>query len=241
MGKPLVSIVVPTFNRVRFLRQTILSLLAEKDVSTEIWVVDDASEDDSMDSIRDLPVGQIRLEKNRGVSRARNEGLSVCQGELVTFFDSDDLLVPGGISRRAKALLALPSAVGVGGTQAGDIDADGNLLPHRVQLPPKEPLTLDFFRRGGVYCLGPWLYLFRRKALEEAGGFDETLQLASDSDLMFRLLGSGYVPVLPIPVMLYRFHEGNLSFSDAERPAMRPRALAETYLVNAQYGIPLRS
>jgi alpha-1,6-rhamnosyltransferase len=237
MGRPLVSVIVPTHNRKRFLRQTILSLLADDGVSTEILVVDDASEDGSLESIADLPVTSLRLDENVGVARARNLGLRACRGELVTFFDSDDLLVPGAITARARVLLALPERVGVGGTIAGEIDEWGAPLAHACPLPPRAPLTLDFYLKGGIFCLGPWLYLFRRRALLRAGGFDESLRIACDNDLMFRLLAKGEIPVLPIPVLLYRRHSENISATNPHSPAFRPHTIAESFLVNASHGI----
>lgn len=237
VAHPLVSVIVPTYNRKRYLRQTLLSLLADQGVSTEIWVVDDASDDGSLETIQDLPVNKIRLSSNGGVSRARNVGLAASRGDLITFFDSDDILAPGGLSHRVEALKVRPEALAVGGVVAGDIGADGELLPDRVSVPPHQALTLDFFRTGGRYCLAPWLYLVRREALTQIGGFDESLRYASDSDLMFRLLALGPVPILPIPVLHYRIHDANLSFSNDEKPVMRPRALAESYLVNLNYGL----
>jgi len=231
-----VDVVVPVFNRRRYLRETVLSLLADE-AAGDICVVDDGSTDGSLAVIEDLPVERIRLEKNGGLGRARNLGLANTCGEWVTFFDSDDLLIAGSLAARAQALARRPDSPAVGGVLAGEIDENGILQPLPCPLPPKQPLSLDYFRRGGRYCCGPWLYVFRRSAVEEAGGFDEDLKLASDSDLIFRLLAKGEIEILPIASLYYRRHRENLSVFGGERPRARPRALAESFLVNASHGL----
>lgn len=236
MAEPQISVVVPVKDRRQFLRQTILSLLADDGVSTEISVVDDGSTDGSLETIQDLPVRRIRLDRSIGVSGARNLGLRESRGRYITFFDSDDLLAPRALTHRFHALEARPQVVGVGGTLAGEVDDAGALLPRPCPVPPREPLTLSYFRSGGRYCCGPWLYLFRRDTVARLGGFDDTLAIASDSDLVFRLLGHGPIPVLPIPALFYRRHQNNLSF-DAYSKGPRARTLAESFLVNACYGI----
>ncbi len=231
-----VDVVIPVFNRRRYLRETVLSVLADEGAG-QVCVVDDGSTDGSLETISDLPVKTIRGETNRGLSHARNLGLARTNSEWITFFDSDDLLVRGSLAARRAALQARPESPAVGGVLAGEIDENGILQALACPLPPGTPLTLDFFRRGGRYCCGPWLYVFRRSALAEAGGFDENLRLASDSDLLFRLLARGPIEILPIATLFYRRHADNISVFGGGTPRARPRALAESFLVNASHGL----
>jgi O-antigen biosynthesis protein len=237
MIRPALTVVVPTYNRRRYLRETLLSLLADRGVETEILVVDDGSTDGSEATLRDLRVRYRRLARNRGLSHARNVGLEEASGDLVTFFDSDDILLPGALTARVRAMEERPGLAAVAGVIGGEIDADGNALSHPCPLIPGEPLTLDFFLRGRRYCAAPWLYVYRRETLRRLGGFDESLRIACDSDLLFRLLALGPIPVIPVGVLLYRRHDANISVMNPAAPTPRPLALAESFLVNASHGI----
>jgi glycosyltransferase involved in cell wall biosynthesis len=97
-GRPLVSIIIPVFNRASMVREAVASALAAAaDIDFERVLVDDASTDNTWDSLRayaDARIVTLRLEKNGGQSAARNRGLEAARGMYVKFLDSDDLLLP---------------------------------------------------------------------------------------------------------------------------------------------------
>jgi glycosyltransferase involved in cell wall biosynthesis len=102
-----VSVIIPTFNRARLLAEAIQSSLGQRGVpELEVIVVDDGSSDDTRSCVRHVQEGDTRLQyvyqKNRGPSAARNTGLRNATGEFVQFLDSDDLLLPGKISRQIR-------------------------------------------------------------------------------------------------------------------------------------------
>jgi len=91
--QPLVSVIIPTFNRAELVRRAVLSVLGQSYVNLEIVVVDDASTDSTGDVIQqidDSRVRYLRLEKNCGPAGARNAGVNLASGDFVTFLDSDD-------------------------------------------------------------------------------------------------------------------------------------------------------
>src|SRR5438105_13937181 len=94
--RPAVSIILPTYNRAKFLPQALASIRAQQFTDWELIVVDDGSTDDTAAVVRGLatditqPVRYVRQE-NQGPYAARNTGLDHAAGELVAFFDSDDL------------------------------------------------------------------------------------------------------------------------------------------------------
>src|ERR1700753_4007919 len=93
-GPPLVSVILPTFNRAGSLLRAIESVLSQTYGEFELLVVDDGSSDNTPDisrSVVDPRVQYIRLDSNQGQSAARNIGISKSKGSLIAFQDSDDL------------------------------------------------------------------------------------------------------------------------------------------------------
>ena len=89
---PAVSVVVPTYNRASRLGETLRSVVNQTYQDFELIVVDDGSTDDTSKMIQSFPdVRYVFIKENRGVSRARNEGLAYAKGRYICFLDSDDL------------------------------------------------------------------------------------------------------------------------------------------------------
>jgi glycosyltransferase involved in cell wall biosynthesis len=116
---PVVSIIVPVYNRGAMLVQAVQSALtASLEVPIEIIVVDDASTDDTWEVARGLAssaLRPIRLERNGGQSAARNRGIEEARGTYVKFLDSDDLLIAGHLSREVQALRSGDCDIAVAG------------------------------------------------------------------------------------------------------------------------------
>jgi glycosyltransferase involved in cell wall biosynthesis len=116
MTEPLVSIVIPVYNRGALVREAIASVLAERnDVLLEVVVVDDASTDDTWEVVRAQDVRAVRMERNGGQSAARNRGLDESRGTYVKYLDSDDVLMPGHLEREVRALQGLRADIAVSG------------------------------------------------------------------------------------------------------------------------------
>jgi glycosyltransferase involved in cell wall biosynthesis len=111
----LVSIVVPVYNRERFIRRCVDSVLAQSFRDFELILIDDGSTDDSLLRMRDCEDPRVRVvacDQNMGVGTARNSGLDVARGEWVLFLDSDDELLPGALSLIADLAAGANSDVG---------------------------------------------------------------------------------------------------------------------------------
>lgn len=113
MRKPLVSVIIPVFNRAHTLRRAIESVRAQEVSAWELIVVDDGSTDGSADipaSYGDLRIRTLRHDENRGAAAARNSGVSVARGRYVAFLDSDDEWLPGKLAAQLDALEGRPDA-----------------------------------------------------------------------------------------------------------------------------------
>ena len=103
MSHPLVTIVIPTYNRAQLVRRSIESALAQTWPAVDVLVVDDGSTDGTwamLETYGENPrVRRVRHETNRGVAAAKNTGLDAVRGRFATILDSDDTLVPGAVAR----------------------------------------------------------------------------------------------------------------------------------------------
>ena len=122
---PRVSIIIPTYNRAHYLRQAIDSALAQTCRDREVIVVDDGSTDETREVVASYD-GQVRYEYtyNGGCAHARNVGMSVANGEYLTFLDSDDLLYPYMLEIESR-LLDLHPEVGMVYAEMSAFDDEG--------------------------------------------------------------------------------------------------------------------
>jgi glycosyltransferase involved in cell wall biosynthesis len=131
MLEPLVSVIIPTFNRACLLTQAVQSALSQSHRSLEVLVIDDGSTDGTETSLKERFAQEPRLryvrQPNQGVSAARNRGLAEARGELVAFLDSDDVWLPGKLERQVAVLAEFPEA-GMVWTDMDAIDGEGNLV-----------------------------------------------------------------------------------------------------------------
>ncbi|MBX0329134.1 glycosyltransferase, partial [Oscillochloris sp. ZM17-4] len=173
---PLVSVVTPSFNQGRYLRDTIESVLGQGYPNLEYLVIDGGSADESLDVLRDY-AGELRLrwlsEPDRGQSDAINKGWARCRGQVMAWLNSDDTYLPGAIAGQVRALLAHPEA-GAVYADAQYTDAAGRPLT-RLYGRPYSPLALlrlelpaqptVFLRREIVARVGP-ISLGRRYSMD---------------------------------------------------------------------------
>lgn len=131
-SSPLISVVIPVYNRARSLRQSLDSVLGQEFGSYELIVVDDGSSDD-INTLREqyAPRGVIflRNEVNLGVGPTRNKGVRGSRGEWVAFLDSDSYLVPGGLSALSETIGTCDDKVGV--VYGKSEQLDGTHRPYR--------------------------------------------------------------------------------------------------------------
>jgi glycosyltransferase involved in cell wall biosynthesis len=129
MSNPLVSVVVPTFNRAHVLPRAIASALAQTHQNVQVVIADDGSTDGTRELVTRLWANEPRVEyhyqDNNGVSAARNLGFAHSRGEFVALLDSDDEWVPWKLEVQLSALRACPDA-GMIWTDMRAIDLDGH-------------------------------------------------------------------------------------------------------------------
>jgi glycosyltransferase involved in cell wall biosynthesis len=209
---PVVTIVVPSFNQGRFIRETIDSCLAQDYRPIEVLVFDGASTDNTVDVLRSYqsPELQWRSEKDRGVVDAVNKGLSIAKGDIISIQSTDDVFLPGAISAAVEAFHSNPQA----GLAYGDvdlIDANSHLIGSDVQ----GPFDLAAYLGRLQYVPQPGAF-FTRTAMLAAGSWRESVSYAADADYWMRIACRFPVIKLNRRMARYRYH-------DAQRDVQRAR------------------
>ena len=206
----LVSVYLPTRNRVQLLQRAVESVRAQTLVDHELIIVDDASTDSTPEYLARLAESDARVRVHRsavpsGAPHARNRAIRQARGEWVTGLDDDDEFMPS----RLEAAVAMANALEVAGaafsalyTQDEVVGVDGV----HVTRKPCCASVADLFRQN---CVGNQLFA-RRQRFIDVGGFDESLPAWQDLDLAMRMVDR-FGPARLVDAALYRLH-------DDERP-----------------------
>lgn len=199
MHRPLVSVVLPVYNRAHLLPHAAASVLEQDYRELELIIVDDASTEDLqpvVEALGDDRVRYLRRTQNGGPAAARNTGIEAARGELVAFQDSDDEWLPQKLGRQVAALDARPEAV----LAYTDVErfADGRSIVYPgAQLRRKSGDLRTEALHSGVLFAYTQSWLVRRSALIAAGSFDVSFRRWEDWELCIRLTQHG--PVVHIP------------------------------------------
>lgn len=203
MNRRPVSVIIPVHNCRAFLAEAVASVRSQGDTDLELIIVDDGSTDGTADVAGHLLGPDLRYayQERGGPARARNRGLMLAEGDVIGFLDADDLWPADRLARQRRRL---------------DEDPSLDVVLGRTRCVRRSA------RRGGGHgleeasppfvLLTPTAALFRRRAFQRVGGFDETLRYSEDTDWFMRARECG-VPLLVEDevTLLYRRHEANMT------------------------------
>lgn len=205
---PRVTVLMTVYNGLPFLREAIESVLGQGFRDFEFLIVDDASTDQSVETIQSYSDERIRLIKNSvnlGQNGSLNKGLAEAQGEFVVRLDQDDMCLPGRIETQVAFLASNPE-ISAAGTWAYSMDE------HSRKTGVWKWNVSDFGKLVGLLLLGRCALLhpsaaYRRQTILDLGGYDNTFGLASDYALWIDLvLAHRRVAVIPAQLIMYRSH-----------------------------------
>ena len=207
--KPIVSVIIPTYNRGWILKEAIDSVLAQDFKDYELIVVDDGSSDNTSEVLDTYGQNIIVLgQANKGVSAARNRGIAEAGGQLVAFLDSDDLWLPRKLSRQVDFFNLNPDAV-INQTEEIWIRNDVRVNPKNRH---RKPSGMIFERSLGLCLVSPSAVMIRKTLLDVVGLFDENLPACEDYDLWLRISCRYPVHLIDTPLIIKRGgHEDQLS------------------------------
>jgi hypothetical protein len=209
MPAPAVTIVIPTYNRLELLRQTLASVFAQTQPAAEVIVVDDGSDDGSGEYLRGEDVTVVANPGGGwGPARGRDEGFDRVATELVCFLDSDDLLLPTALERLAGALAASPAATFAFGRSLVARHDAGGWHPEGLIEPTPEELAAPLpalFARNYVPSVGT---VARSERVRELGGYPTASTFAEDHYFWIELARGGDPVFVPTITSVYRAHGG---------------------------------
>lgn len=218
--RPLVSIILPTYNRADFLRRSIDSVLNQTFCDFELIIVDDASTDSSkevIDTFDDQRIIYLEHERNLGGSAARNTGIRAARGNFIAFQDSDDEWLPEKLEKQMKIMEDAPANVGVVYTGFWRINGDNKeYIPGPAQQVKEGNINQELLKGNFVTTQA---VLVKKECFQEAGLFDETLPRLQDWELFLRLAKHFEFRYIPEPLVHSFFTEGSIS--------SKPEALIE--------------
>jgi alpha-1,3-rhamnosyltransferase len=216
--KPLVSVIVPSFNHEKFILNCLNSIKDQTYHNLELVIIDDGSSDRSPEIIeRFIQKHEARFIRvhfesrpNRGVSGTLNECILHSKGEWIHPLASDDMFCPHKVESLLSAYLKweVPEIALIYG-DTYFIDDSGNLLDKTpVDRPPSGPNPSGYMELFLANRLSGPSMAFRRQAILDIGGYDESLAM-EDWDCWLRL--SARYPIARVPeiVSYYRYHGGN--------------------------------
>lgn len=218
--EPKISVIVPTYNCAKYLGQAIESILTQSIPAFEVIVIDDGSSDDTR-SVLSAFQNQISVihQKNKGVSSARNTGISAANGDWIAFLDSDDIWLPNKLELFVEAMSAFPDSL-VYYSEFSFLKADhqGVFAAPESLYELNSDIRCDEEHSGWIYhqlLLTNWVLtstaIINRSIFDTVEMFDENLVIAEDWDLFLRISRQGKFYKIKQPLTLYRITPNSLT------------------------------
>jgi hypothetical protein len=228
---PLVSIVTPSYNQAAFLEETIVSVLEQDYEALEYVIVDDGSTDTSTEIIERYAdrLAWWTVQENRGQVAALNRGFEHTTGAYMGFVNSDDALLPGAVSALVDAL-----------ESADDVLlAYGDALTYQdrreigvLRAAPWDPANMV---RSGANPVPQQASMWRRRAWELAGPFDEESFFYFEYEFLVRLASFGRARKLDWPLAKFRLHSSSKTSMDSVAKAEDFERVADVFFTGPQF------
>jgi GT2 family glycosyltransferase len=220
-----VSIVTPAYNQAQFFGDCLESVSSQS-VAPKEHVIVDAMSTDETPAIVDAyhppySVTKIR-ESDRGQSDGINKGVLRCSGEIVSWLNSDDYLLPGALAAVVEAFADFPDAVAICGI-GWKVGADGARLkqgPYRPFSSMRLRTALEYVQPASFYRLAAW---------KSVGGLDESLHYAMDWDLLLKLSAIGRIVAIPSPLAAIRYYSETKTSTGGWRRAAEIAAIGRRH------------
>lgn len=192
---PLISVIIPTYNRMDSIAKAIDSVLKQSFSDWELIIVDDGSKDETSEIIKPFLLNskiQFVDKENQGVSSARNTGVKLSKGDWLVFLDSDDFLFPDALE---TFLVEIKSDISLKALKSGFNLTGGEI--EKIDLPEK----------GKFHSFIPGSFILRKELFEAVGGYDENLKFSENTELFHRIkLRGEEIGIIQKPTVVYHNH-----------------------------------
>jgi glycosyltransferase involved in cell wall biosynthesis len=236
MNTPFVSVIIPTYNRAWSLKKAIDSVLEQDYKNFELIVVDDGSTDDTEALVSEYAKSvKFVQQPNLGVSAARNKGISISSGSLISFLDSDDYWEPKKLSTQVEFFNANPDAL-ICQTEETWIRNGKRVNPKQKH---KKQSGMIFIPSLALCLVSPSAVMMRKILFAKVDVFDESLPACEDYDLWLRITCRYPVHLIDTPLIVKTGgHEDQLSSTtglDKYRIYALKKILKSDFLTESQY------
>lgn len=207
--KPLVSVVIPTYNAGRYIREAVESVIQQTYGVVEIIVVDDGSTDATTAVLKPYIDSRAIIyvkQENGGSMRARNVGVQYATGEFIAFLDADDVWMP---EKLEKQMVLFTHDVCLVYSGRLLLDDQGHLTDSR-EIPRRGHVLKDLLRNNFITNSS---VVVRRSILEKVGHFNEAANVygLEDYDLWLRIVPHCAIDYVDLPLVKYRIHADQIS------------------------------
>lgn len=220
MNLPLLTIMMPSYNYARFLRQAIDTILSQSFSDFEFLIIDDGSTDESAEIIRgylplDKRIRAIFHDRNQGMLQCVNEGTEKAQGKYIHYLAADDFRYPGFLEKCMKVLIEHPE-VGMCATQfhygnekklileTCGFETNGQTL----FLNPQDAVHCFFKQNLKIFALAA---ILKKELVQKYKGFDPLLYYLSDWYLLNEIAFNHPLALIKEPLSRFRIHDCNFS------------------------------
>lgn len=207
-----VSVIVPAYNAMRFLPQTVKSALSQTWQDLELVVVDDGSSDGTAAFVEQYPDIRMKLvrQTNKGLAAARNSGIAASQGKYIALLDADDLWEPTKLEEQVARLTDRPE-IGLVHTAIRYINETGDEINRVLSVKGDGDVWEKVVVHNPVRCGST--PLIRRECFEAVGMFDPALSFSEDWEMWIRIARRYHFATIDKPLTLYRQHGANMTKS----------------------------
>lgn len=204
-SEPLVSIITPSYNSSKFIRDTIDSIKKQTYQNYEHIIVDGGSTDITAGIVSEYPDVIMISEPDRGMYDAINKGIGIAKGEIICYLNSDDIFFPDTLEIVVRTFNNNQAEVVIG--YCSFIDEKGKKLYDR-KIPY---LFRDMVKSLGRFPFAQQSTFWTRSRGQEVGFFDENYKLTGDLDFFIRLLDTPKINLVRKSLSGFRMHDNQLS------------------------------
>ena len=241
---PLVSIVVPLYNYRKYIGYCIRSILNQTYNNFELIVVDDCSTDNSFDRTKkyekkDTRIKVIRLDKNHGYSKAKNEGIVLSRGEYIATLDADDMMTKTSLEFRIKNMLKY---------NVEFVYANAYFVKDNISLKSCYATNNHKINKSlDLYNIHAQSVMMHRDIYKKFGLYDENLRSRSDREMWWRLFGKKKADKIKVSnfyldqcVAYYRYHRYSMWRKRKRNPEINNMVISKSekaYVMRKKQGI----
>ncbi|MDI6883463.1 MAG: glycosyltransferase [Patescibacteria group bacterium] len=232
-NNPLVSIVIPTYNKAKHIKKAIGGVLSQTYQNLEVIVIDDGSTDNTQEVVKSFNDPRIIYiwQENKGPAAARNTGIKKTQGKYIAFLDSDDFWLKEKLEKQVRFLEENPE-VGLLGSGCYQLDEKGEVIGEKI-FPAENKVLQKILIKYNPFIQSS--VILRKEVFDRMGKYDENFLQSEDYELWLRIAKSHKIANLSEPLVKKRYYkESLLPGKDKEQLSFALKA-KEKAILSGQY------